>query len=64
MKDKADIIFLQETYIAHPRWRAVFSHTRVKEGLDCQLRVCEQDKLAPCAILKGLMQGQPFIFCK
>ena len=34
----------------------------VKEGLDCELKVCKQDELGRYVILKGLVQGQPFIF--
>ena len=55
------------------QWRGelFFSHgsehsrgvlTLVKEGLDCQLKVCKQDELGRYVILKGLVQGQPFIF--
>jgi exonuclease III len=49
---------------------AVFSHgsehsrgvlTLVKEGLDCELKVCKQDELGRYIILKGFVQGQPFI---
>ena len=36
--------------------------TLVKERLDCQLKVCKQDELGRYVILKGLVQGQPFIF--
>ena len=75
MKDKADIIFLQETYstpevenVWKSQWRGelFFSHgsehsrgvlTLVKEGLDCQLKVCKQDELG-----RYVVQGQPFIF--
>ena len=83
MKDKADIIFLQETYstpevenVWKSQWRGelIFSHGSdcvehsrgvlilVKEGLDCELKVCKQDKLGRYVIMKGLVQGQPFIF--
>ena len=34
----------------------------VKEGLDCELKVCKQNELGCYVILKGLVQGQPFIF--
>ena len=79
MKDKADIVFPQETYstpevenVWKSQWRGelFFSHglehsrgvlTLVKEGLDCQLKVCKQDELGH-VILKGIVQGQPFIF--
>lgn len=55
------------------QWRGelFFSHglehsrgvlTLVKAGLDCQLKVCKQDELGRYVILKGLVQGQPFIF--
>ena len=33
----------------------------VKEGFDCELKVCKQDELGRYIILKGLVQGQSFI---
>ena len=30
--------------------------------LDCELKVCKQDKLGRYVIMKGLVQSQPFIF--
>jgi len=36
--------------------------TLVKEGLDCQLKVCKRDELGRYVILKGIVQSQPFIF--
>ena len=80
MKDKADIILLQETCstpelenVWKSQWRGelFFNHgsehsrgvlTLVKEGLDCQLKVCKQDELGRYVILKGIVQSQPFIF--
>ena len=34
----------------------------IKEELDCQLKVCKQDELGRYVILKGFVQGQPFLF--
>ena len=56
-----------------PEWRGelFFSHGSqhsrgvsilVKEGLDCELKVCKQDEFGRYVIMKGLVQGQPFIF--
>lgn len=66
MKDKADIIFLSETY-STPKvenaWKSQWSgscflvlalNTLVKEGLDYELKVCKQDELGRYVILKLL----------
>ena len=34
----------------------------IKEGLDCKLKVCKHDELGRYVILKGFVQGQPFLF--
>ena len=66
-KDKADIIFLQETYSTVDVETHGSEHSRgvlilIKERLNFELKSCMHDNEGRFIILKANVQEQPFVF--